>query len=212
MKACALIGASEFNAEHFQAMDAQNTFKYVIAVDAGLKHLESIGRMPDMALGDFDSLGYVPEGMRVARFSANKSKSDMDLALERARNMRYDEIFVYGALGGRLDHTLANLHLFAKYSEKGAIVNAIGVNEAATYVTGPDTYEMPAQESGTISVFSMSDEAKGVFERGLAYELDDATLTNRTSLGLSNEFIGEPVLIGVESGTIVVIVPFDEDL
>lgn len=212
MKACALVGASEFNAEHFQAMDAQNAFNYVIAVDAGLKHLESIGRTPDMALGDFDSLGYVPEGMRVARFSANKSKSDMDLALERARNMRYDEIFIYGALGGRLDHTLANLHLFAKYSEKGAIVNAIGVNEAATYVTGPDTYEMPAQESGTISVFSMSDEATGVFERGLAYELDDATLTNRSSLGLSNEFIGEPVLIGVESGTIVVIVPFDEDL
>lgn len=212
MKACALVGASEFNAEHFQAMDAQNAFNYVIAVDAGLKHLESIGRTPDMALGDFDSLGYVPEGMRVARFSANKSKSDMDLALERARNMRYDEIFIYGALGGRLDHALANLHLFAKYSEKGAIVNAIGVNEAATYVTGPDTYEMPAQESGTISVFSMSDEATGVFERGLAYELDDATLTNRSSLGLSNEFIGEPVLIGVESGTIVVIVPFDEDL
>lgn len=212
MKACALVGASEFNAEHFQAMDAQKVFSYVIAVDAGLKHLESIGRTPDMALGDFDSLGYVPQGMRVARFSANKSKSDMDLALERARNMRYDEIFVYGALGGRLDHTLANLQVFAKYSEKGAIVNAIGVNEAATYVTGPDTYEMPAQESGTISVFSMSDEAKGVFERGLAYELDDATLSNRTSQGLSNEFIGEPVLIGVESGTIVVIVPFGEDL
>lgn len=211
MKACALVGASEFNAEHFQAMDAQNAFNYVIAVDAGLKHLESIGRTPDMALGDFDSLGYVPQGMRVARFSANKNKSDMDLALERARNMRYDEIFVYGALGGRLDHTLANLQLFAKYSEKGAIVNAIGVSEAATYVTGPDTYEMPAQESGTISVFSMSDEAKGVFERGLAYELDDASLSNRTSLGLSNEFIGEPVLIGVESGTIVVIVPFGED-
>ncbi|MBR3689854.1 MAG: thiamine diphosphokinase [Eggerthellaceae bacterium] len=212
MKACALVGASEFNAEHFQAMDAQNAFNYVIAVDAGLKHLESIGRTPDMALGDFDSLGYVPQGMRVARFSANKNKSDMDLALERARNMRYDEIFVYGALGGRLDHTLANLQLFAKYSEKGAIVNAIGVSEAATYVTGPDTYEMPAQESGTISVFSMSDEARGVFERGLAYELDDASLSNRTSLGLSNEFIGEPVLIGVESGTIVVIVPFGEDL
>lgn len=212
MKACALVGASEFNAEHFQAMDAQNAFNFVIAVDAGLKHLESIGRMPDLALGDFDSLGYIPKGMRVARFSANKSRSDMDLALERARNMRYDEIFVYGALGDRLDHTLANLQVFAKYSEKGAIVNAIGVNEAATYITGPDTYEMPAQESGTISVLSMSDEAKGVFERGLKYELDDVTMSNRTSLGLSNEFIGEPVLIGVENGTIVIIVPFGEDL
>lgn len=212
MASCALVGASEFNAEHFRAMDAQGVFDYVIAVDAGLSHLEGIGRKADLALGDFDSLGYVPKDIRTARFSAKKNKSDMELALERARNMRHDEIFVYGALGGRLDHTLANLHLFAKYSEKGAIVNAIGVNEATTFVTGPDTYEMPAQESGTISVFSLSDEAKGVFERGLAYELDDATLSNRTSLGLSNEFIGEPVLIGVESGTIVVIVPFGEDI
>ncbi len=211
MASCALVGASDFNAEHFQAMDAQGAFDYVIAVDAGLTHLEALGRKADLALGDFDSLGYVPQDLRVARFSPKKNKSDMELALERARNMRHDEFFVYGALGGRLDHTLANLYLFAKYSEKGAIVNAIGASEALTFVTGPDTYEMPAQESGTVSVFSLSDEAKGVFERGLAYELDDATLSNRTSLGLSNEFIGEPVLIGVESGTIAVILPFGED-
>lgn len=208
MTTCALVGAAEFNADHFQEMDAQGAFDYVIAVDGGLKHLESIGRSADMALGDFDSLGYVPEGMRVARFSAKKSKSDMELGLERARNMRYEDLFVYGALGGRLDHTFANLQLFAKYSERGAFVNAIGVTEAVTFVSGPDTFEMPAQESGTISVFSMTDESRGVFERGLAYELDDAVLSNRTSLGLSNEFIGEPVLIGVEQGTIGVFVPF----
>lgn len=208
MTTCALVGAAEFNVDHFQEMDAQGAFDYVIAVDGGLKHLEAIGRCADMALGDFDSLGYVPEGMRVARFSTKKSKSDMELGLERARNMRYDDLFVYGALGGRLDHTFANLQLFAKYSERGAYVNAIGVTEAITFVSGPDTFEMPAQESGTISVFSMTDESHGVFERGLAYELDDATLSNRTSLGLSNEFIGEPVLIGVEQGTIGVFVPF----
>lgn len=211
MSTCALVGAAAFNVEHFQIMDAQGAFDYVIAVDAGLKHLEAIDRKPDMALGDFDSLGYIPTGMRTARFSSNKNKSDMELALERARNMRYEELFVYGALGGRLDHTLANLQVLAKFSEKGAYVNAIGVDEAATFLTGPDTYEMPAQESGVISVFSLSEEAKGVFERGLAYELDDAVLSHRTSRGLSNEFIGEPVLIGVEEGTIAIIVPFGEE-
>ena len=211
MTTCALVGASEFNADHFCEMDAMGAFDYVIAVDAGLKHLEAIDRTPDMALGDFDSLGYVPNGVRVARFSSKKNKSDMELGLERAKNMRHNELFVYGGLGGRLDHTLANLQVFAKFSEKGAYVNAIGLGENITFVTGPDTCELSAQESGTISVLSMSDECTGVFERGLAYELDDAKLTSRMSLGLSNEFTGEPVLIGVESGTLAIIVPLVEN-
>lgn len=210
MTTCAIVGASEFNADHFREMDAQGAFDFVIAVDGGLTHLESIDRKPDMALGDFDSLGYIPKGMRVVRFSSNKSKSDMELALERAKNMRHNDLFVYGGLEGRLDHTLANLQVFAKFSEKGAYVNAIGASTMAAFITGPDTFDLPAQESGIVSVFSLSDESTGVFERGLAYELDDAVLSNRTSLGLSNEFTGEPVLIGVESGTIAVFLPLGD--
>ena len=206
MPCCALVGASEFNAEHFAELDSQGAFDYVIAVDGGLAHLEGIGRKPDMALGDFDSLGYVPKGMRVAKFSSRKDKSDMELALDRAKGLRCDQAFVYGALGGRLDHTLANLQLFAKFCEKGLIVNAIGVSDVAMFVTGPDMMELPARDGGVVSVFSMSDRSTGVFERGLSYELDDAILTNRTSLGLSNEFSGEPAVIGVESGTLAVIV------
>ena len=207
MATCALVGASDFNADHFCQMDAAGAFDFVIAVDGGYAHLQEIDRKPDMALGDFDSLGYVPKDVRVARFSSKKNKSDMELALERARNMRHDELFVYGGLGGRLDHALANLQLFAKFSEKGAYVSAIGLAESVTFVTGPDAFEIPAREGGVISVLSMSDEATGVFERGLAYEIDDVALSNRTSLGLSNEFVGEPVMIGVESGTLAVIIP-----
>ena len=81
MTICALVGASEFNAEHFQMMDAEEAFDYVIAVDGGFAHLEAIGRMPDMAMGDFDSLGYVPSIPQVSRFSSNKDASDMELAL-----------------------------------------------------------------------------------------------------------------------------------
>lgn len=207
MKTCALVGSSQFNAAHFQELDAAGVFDYVIAVDGGFASLEAIGRKPDMALGDFDSLGYVPKGLRVAQFSSHKDKSDMELALDRARSMRYDEVYVYGGLGRRLDHTLANLQLFALYSEKGLFVTAVDEDTSVVFITGPDTFEMPAVEAGTVSVFSMSDRAEGVFERGLAYELDDAVLTNRTSLGLSNELIGEAVMIGVEKGTIAIFLP-----
>lgn len=207
MKTCALVGSSQFNAAHFQELDAAGVFDYVIAVDGGFASLEAIGRKPDMALGDFDSLGYAPKGLRVAQFSSHKDKSDMELALDRARSMRYDEVYVYGGLGRRLDHTLANLQLFALYSEKGLFVTAVDEDTSVVFITGPDTFEMPAVEAGTVSVFSMNDRAEGVFERGLAYELDDAVLTNRTSLGLSNELIGEAVMIGVEKGTIAIFLP-----
>lgn len=207
MKTCALVGSSQFNAAHFQELDAAGVFDYVIAVDGGFASLEAIDRKPDMALGDFDSLGYVPKGLRVAQFSSHKDKSDMELALDRARSMRYDEVYVYGGLGRRLDHTLANLQLFALYSEKGLFVTAVDEDTSVVFITGPDTFEMPAVEAGTVSVFSMNDRAEGVFERGLAYELDDAVLTNRTSLGLSNELIGEAVMIGVEKGTIAIFLP-----
>ena len=207
MKTCALVGSSQFNAAHFQELDAAGVFDYVIAVDGGCASLEAIGRKPDMALGDFDSLGYVPKGLRVVQFSSHKDKSDMELALDRARSMRYDEVYVYGGLGRRLDHTLANLQLFALYSEKGLFVTAVDEDTSVVFITGPDTFEMPAVEAGTVSVFSMNDRAEGVFERGLAYELDDAVLTNRTSLGLSNELIGEAVMIGVEKGTIAIFLP-----
>ncbi len=208
MTCCALVGASEFNAAHFAELDAQGVFDYVIAVDGGFSHLEALGRKPDMALGDFDSLGYMPKGMRVAKFSSKKDKSDMELAFERARGLRHDEVYVYGALGGRLDHTLANLQLCAKFCEQGFYVNMVGAAELVMFVSGPDLVELPARDEGLISVFSLSDVSKGVFERGLAYELDDADLTNRTTQGLSNEFIGEPAVVGVESGTLAIMVSF----
>lgn len=207
MRAAALVGASDFNADEFQNMDAEGMFDLVIAVDGGFASLEKIGRRPDMALGDFDSLGYVPRGIRVVRFSAEKDASDMELALARAKTERADSVFVFGGLGRRLDHTLANLQLFARMSEQGLHVTAIGQEEAIIFLTGPDIFEAPAQECGTVSVFAMSDTCTGVFERGLKWELDDAALTNRTSLGLSNELIGEAVMIGVETGTIAIFYP-----
>ncbi|MEG1907562.1 MAG: thiamine diphosphokinase [Gordonibacter sp.] len=207
MGTCALVAAIDFNAEDFQARRMAGDFDFVIAVDAGFACLEVLDVVPDMAVGDFDSLGYVPKCRRVSRFPVKKDKSDMELALEKAVAWDHDELVVYGALGGRLDHTLANLQLFAKFSEQGHYVTAVGDTYAVRLLTGPDVLDLPDVEAGTVSVFSASDCARGVIETGLAYALNDEDLTNRTSRGVSNELIGEPARIAVEEGTLYIFHP-----
>ena len=75
-------------------------------------------------------------------------------------------------------------------------------------VTGPDVFELPqGLDAGVVSVFSANDTAHGVIERGLEYSLDDEPLSNRTSLGLSNELTGKPAAVSVEEGTLYVFYP-----
>lgn len=207
MATCALVAAIDFNAENFKTRHAAGEFDFVIAVDAGFACLEAIDVAPDMAIGDFDSLGYVPKCRRVSRFPVKKDKSDMELALEKAVSWDHNELVIYGALGARLDHTLANLQLFAKYSEKDCVVTAIAEDYAIRLVTGPDVFELPNIDVGTVSVFSANDTARGVIETGLAYALNDEDLTNRTSRGVSNELTGEPARVAVEEGTLLVFYP-----
>lgn len=208
MGTCALVGAADFNAADFLARREAGLIDFVIAVDAGFAHLEGIGVAADMAVGDFDSLGYVPRCRRVSRHPAKKDKSDMELALEKALTWKHEELWVYGALSGRLDHTLANLQLFAKFSEKGVYVTAVGDGFAARFLTGPDVFELPeGLDAGTVSVFSMNDRAEGVIESGLLYSIDDEPLSARTSRGLSNELIGRPATIAVEKGTLCIFHP-----
>jgi thiamine pyrophosphokinase len=206
----ALVAASDFNATHFMMLDCASTFDSVFAIDGGFASLESIGRKPDVALGDFDSLGYVPHCKRVVRFPVKKDKSDLELGLDRALTHGATEVFVYGALGRRLDHTLANLQLFARFAEQGMAVTAIGEQSAVRALAGPDAFELPRYQAGTVSVFAATDQATGVIERGMAYAFNDEALTNRTSRGLSNELTGEPAAVAVETGTLYVFYPLQD--
>ena len=80
---------------------------YLLAADGGLTHFEKLDRSPDGILGDFDSLGYVPQGAVV--FPVEKDDTDAMLAVRQGLQMGYREFLLYGSLDGpRLDHTVAN--------------------------------------------------------------------------------------------------------
>lgn len=204
-RTCALVGAVEFTADHFAAQK----FDCVIAVDAGYGHLERIGVMPDLVVGDFDSLGYVPAHANVEVHPSHKDASDIELAMERAFERGFDTLVVYGCLSGRLDHTYGVLQLLAKFARRGLRVFAVGDSFAVAALEGGkrSSLRFDAVESGMLSVFALSDAAIGVDEIGLEYPLDKATLTNDEPLGVSNEFIGRPATVSVESGTLLVFFP-----
>ena len=204
-KTCAIVGAAPFARDHF----LQQRFDLVIAADRGILSLRGAGVEPDVALGDFDSLGYVPQHGNVVRHPVMKDASDTMLALQYAYDLGYRRMVVYGALGGRLDHTQATLQSLVHFARLGATVCAVGESEMVAVLRGgaKDELRLPAWDGGVFSVFAASDSVCGLTEQGSLYELEGAELSNDSSLGLSNEFVGKPVTITVTSGDLLVFFP-----
>ena len=175
----------------------------VIAADGGLRHTEKLGIAPDAVLGDFDSLGFCPEGANV--FPVEKDDTDAMLAVRLGLERGCGEFLLYGSLDGpRLDHTVANFQTLQFLADHGAAGYLIGNTTMVTVVkNGKITF--PAGLSGTISVFCMGPDAVGVTEKGLFYGLENGTLSSGFPLGVSNHFTGEAAEISVKNGSLLVL-------
>ena len=176
---------------------------FVIAADGGLRHTEKLGIAPDAVLGDFDSLGFCPEGANV--FPVEKDDTDAMLAVRLGLERGCGEFLLYGSLDGpRLDHTVANFQTLQFLADHGAVGYLIGNTTMVTVVkNGKITF--PAGLSGTISVFCMGPDAVGVTEKGLFYGLENGTLSSGFPLGVSNHFAGEAAEISVKNGSLLVL-------
>ena len=184
----------------------------VIAADGGFAHLNGVHA--DLVVGDFDSLGFVPEGETIVQHPAEKDDTDTMLAARLGLERGYRRFLLYGGVGGRLDHTLANIQTLAFLIANGARAALIGEGETITLIQN-EALRFRAGLSGIISVFSYGAVACGVYERGLAYALTDATLTDDNPLGVSNAFTGKPAELSVREGRLVVLytgLPEDSNL
>jgi len=175
----------------------------VIAADGGLAHLERRGLRADLIVGDFDSLGRVPEGANVIRHPVEKDDTDMMLAVKAGLARGCRRFLLYGGLGGRLDHAYANLQTLVWLAGHGAQGWLLGDGLAVSAVRN-GRLEFDAAHQGTISVFCPDGEARGVDLTGLHYPLRDAVLTSGFPLGVSNRFTGQPAAVSVREGTLLV--------
>ncbi len=199
MKKCILFCAGEFTslAAPVEKQDL------VIAADGGLRHTQALGLTPDIILGDFDSLGYVPE--KAQQFPAEKDDTDTMLAVRRGLALGCREFILYGGMDGRrLDHTLANFQTLQFLADHGARGFLIGREYAAAVVKN-GCLSFDSRAEGIVSVFCMGADAKGVTLQGLKYPLTQGTLSAGFPLGVSNRFLGERASLSVAQGSLLVL-------
>ncbi len=199
MRSCVIFCAGEFDG----LLEPLPEDALCIAADGGLRHTLSLGITPDVVLGDFDSLGYVPEGAQV--FSVEKDDTDAMLALRQGLARGCREFLLYGCLDGpRLDHTVANLQALQFLCDNGARGYLIGRHQIATVLTG-ETLTFPETARGICSLFCMGADAEGITVTGLQYPLTNARLNGSFPLGVSNHFVGQPAVVTVGIGSLLAI-------
>ena len=188
-------------AEFDELLEPLGREDYLLAADGGLRHLNKLNLKPQGVLGDFDSLGYIPEGAEV--FPVEKDDTDAMLAARKGLELGYREFLFYGALDGpRLDHTVANFQTLQFLADHGAKGYLVGRDYLVTVVKN-ETISFPAEAEGIISLFCLGCDAKGVTIRGLHYELENGTLTPGFPLGVSNHFTGKGATVQVKDGSIL---------
>lgn len=182
---------------------------YVICADGAAKYFMDINVKPDLLVGDLDSidastLEWVKKSkIDIKQFPVKKDMTDTELAIEYAINMSPNVITLIGAIGSRMDHSLANIMLLYKIHKVG--IRARIVNEVNDIAITDCTLHIDGRIGQTISIIPIGGDAKGVSLIGLEYKLLDQDIALGSSLGISNMFREERAIITVDKGTLLVI-------
>ena len=183
---------------------------YLIAADGGARHCAALGLRPAVLVGDLDSIApellteYEKAGVTIERHPPRKDETDLELAVRRAVADGATEILLLGALGGRLDQTLANLLLPARTEWPVPILLADGT-QLARVLRGGETVTLAGAPGATVSVVPISAEVTGITYAGLEYPLINATLRLGSTQGVSNRLVGETATIRIVSGILLVV-------
>lgn len=199
---CYVVGAGEDYGLRFTPRPED----MVVAADAGFRVLEESKIIPDIVIGDFDTLQYTPKHPHVITLNTEKDDTDMAAAVYEGIKAGYETFHIYCGTGGRIEHTIANMQLLAKLSVEGKQGFLFGKESVMTAITN-GIMAFGEDMEGYLSVFAHSDKAEGVYLKGLKYELEDAVLTNTYPLGVSNEFIGVKSSVSVRRGTLFLVFP-----
>lgn len=197
MGSCILVGAGDFDG----LIAPLAPDDYVIAADGGLNHIKKLGITPNAVLGDFDSLGFVPEGAAV--FPVEKDDTDTMLAVKHGLEKGYRRFLIYGGMDGRrLDHTVANLQTLGYLASHDAYGFLVGRDYIACALKNA-ALTFPAETRGDFSCFCLGETVQGLTIENLYYQAEQISLQPDFPLGVSNHFIGKEARVAVQSGILL---------
>lgn len=197
-KRCIIIGAGEFleNKIDIQKNDL------IIAADGGYKHCLSVNVRPHLVVSDFDSYHEDIENVEVIRCVPEKDDTDMLLSIREGIKRGYNQFMIYGALGGRIEHSIANIQCLKYLCEQK--IHALLISKDCVVQVVDELIEYDEGMNGYISVFSLSDYSIVTIEN-LKYTLNHEKLSSSYPLGIDNEFIGKKSKIIVHEGCVLII-------
>jgi len=176
---------------------------YIICADRGYRHAKELGVVPDVLLGDFDSIDIpLPSGCEIIKYPAEKDETDLQLAISHALSCGYPEIYVVGAFGGRIDHFLGNICLMKWAKERGG--NLVLEDSDTCMFLLADTVVLPRKENRYLSIIPFFEDAV-ISMSGVKYPVDKAHFVVGDTLGISNEITSNVAHIRVYSGTALIL-------
>ncbi len=196
----ALISNGEIR-DHQTTTSLVKSHQLVYAVDGGFSHCQKMGIVPDMVIGDFDSidpdvLKNFPED-KILRFPQEKDETDLELAILEALKTNPERITVFGALEKKTDHLLGNLFLLLRHPGKIYLENEEEILFGIVAKT-----QLPCETGQTLSLIPLGEKAEGVTTKGLKWELNEATLDSGF-MSISNICLQTPAIVDLSKGSLI---------
>ena len=182
---------------------------FIVSADGGLRYIRSLNLIPKLIVGDLDSINHDDidflneNNIEIIKFPKDKDQTDLELALRELVKRDYTDILVIGALGGRIDQTLANLGLILSISNDDIRVDFDDGREHIMLIRNRQL--LSGKKGDTVSLIPMCSPVKGITTRGLKYPLNNESLLPDQTRGISNVMVGEIAEIKITSGTVLCI-------
>lgn len=211
MRVLVVTGGSKPNKERI--LEFLKEDDYIIGSDSGCNCLKEYNIIPNLILGDFDSVDeavldyFKGNNVEIMKYPSDKDYSDTHLAYSEGVKRGGNKFLIFGATGSRLDHTLGNIGLLLIGAKNNTEVTIID-NNNRIYIKEKD-FKIKGSFGETISFHALSDEVKGFTIKGAKYNIEDYTLNLLEPRAISNEFLDEDIEVSFKSGKVLVLHSFD---
>ncbi len=181
----------------------------IICCDGGMRHALVLDIIPDFIIGDLDSAKgedidyFKRKNVEFFEFPSEKDKTDMEIAVQFAINKGNSEIYLFGALGSRIDHSLANMHILKLCCDNG--IKAFIVDEKNVITMTNSKIEINGNKGDIISLIPFTPSVENVTTNGLYYKLENAVLYAESSRGISNVMLENKASVDLSKGILFVI-------
>jgi len=184
----------------------------LVAADGGARHCQALGLVPQVLIGDFDSLepgelsAFETQGVEVIQHPARKDYTDLELALQFAVEKGYREILVLGALGNRWDQTFANLLISASKAFAEVNIRLVDGPHEILLMRSGQVVELDGEPGDTVSLIPLCGDVHGIVTSGLEYPLKRETLFFGETRGISNVLTGQTASVKLDEGMLLTVI------